>query len=284
MKHLYHAKNKYSPAEEKLRKLFGYDDASLMKEADEASREWKQEKEANPEKEKETEKEGMKQAESALLKIRLRGIEPDCEGKSEKEGKRGRHWMPGGFAINKKIFLIMTVTAILALSASMVSIATSRYQYGLYPMAGGQSMLVGRNTTTFVENGELDTAYDIAEQSLQIPILTLGYKPKGMKYKGLLIDDRQVVFEFDYYGKNIYLREFECQEKDEVYSIASDRTEYKKIHNQWLDADISISRNIMKSGEAEYHAGVVLDEAYYFIEGEMEEEEFERIVTDLVVR
>ena len=106
--------------------------------------------------------------------------------------------------------------------------------------------------------------------------MELGYIPLGMKFEQLTIERNQAIVKFEYNGKSIYFRQERLSSSDHevTQSFMSDRKEYKKIYNKWLDEEISIEKNELQDGLVEYSFDIAVEKNEYYLSGIMEENEF----------
>ena len=79
----------------------------------------------------------------------------------------------------------------------------------------------GRNYTSI---GELNEAYEIAGQKLDIKILRLGYIPKHMKFIEMNINENKAVFVFKYEGnKRIHFSQVQRTKETDRKSVGRER-------------------------------------------------------------
>ena len=125
-----------------------------------------------------------------------------------------------------------------------------------------------------------DEAYRVIEEELGIPVLKLGYRPEGMKFSKLVLEKDVAFLEFIYESKSICLMQGRgFNEKSD--SISSDRKEYIKVENNWLDRNIEIEKNLNVKNETEYSITFERDKNFYYLGGVLSEDEFKKIVEDL---
>lgn len=123
-------------------------------------------------------------------------------------------------------------------------------------------------------------AYRIIEEKLGIPVLKLGYKPDGMEFKRLILEDEFALIVFEYQGKKIHLIESSrFNENSDAFS--SDRKEYVEVENEWLNRNLQIEKNINTQNQSEYSLTFEQDKNFYYLEGSVAEEEFKQMVKDL---
>lgn len=123
-------------------------------------------------------------------------------------------------------------------------------------------------------------AYRIIEEKLGIPVLKLGYRPDGMKFSKLVLKENFAIIEFEYEGKRIHLMESRrFNENSDAFS--SDRKTYIDVENKWLDKVLTIEKNVSSEKQVEYSMTFEKDKNFYYLEGIIEENEFEKIVEEL---
>lgn len=136
----------------------------------------------------------------------------------------------------------------------------------------------GRNHTDI---GDLNEAYEIASQKLNIKILRLGYIPKQMKFIEMNINENKAVFVFSYEGdKRIHFSQVQ-RSKETSFNSSSD-TERKEVivHNKWVDQDACIREEEVDSQKG-YSAVITMDNDVYRLTGVIPEEEIKKIVENL---
>ena len=62
-------------------------------------------------------------------------------------------------------------------------------------------------------------------------------------------------------------------------NITSDRVDYKSVYNKWLDEDIVIEKGTEVD---EFSAMYEQDKQYYYVEGIMEEDEFIKMIEEMM--
>lgn len=125
-----------------------------------------------------------------------------------------------------------------------------------------------------------DEAYKVIGEKLGIPVLKLGYKPEGMKFKRLILEENFAFLEFEYNKKKIHLIE-SSRFNENSDALSSDRKEYIEVENEWLDRNLQIEKNINAQNQSEYSLTFEQDKNFYYLEGMLTEEEFKQVVRDL---
>lgn len=267
--------------EETARELFGYDDASLNAEMNEAERAWAAEKAANPEAAAKAQRDADEGFDKLMANIRKKGIQPVSEAEYEEEEKKNNQKTKRLGRKGKKVLVLAAVVCVMGLGTTMVVSARRGYEYKIYPVQeqSQQNKVIRRNSVRNVKTGRLETAYKDISENLDIRILALGHMPTGLDLKNVVVDEEHAVLEFEYDGKTIYFKEANIPLDFEISGlILSDRKELQPIHNEWLDKIVYLEENILEDGQIEYSVSIDIDNNYYYLSGMMEKEEFIKIV------
>ena len=67
------------------------------------------------------------------------------------------------------------------------------------------------------------------------------------------------------------------------FNTTSDRKIYGLIYNDYLKQELPIEMNRLENGKKEFNVQIVCQDAYYSVEGIMDEKEFKMIVENLQV-
>ncbi len=252
-----------------LQEAAGMDDESLLKEMEEAEREWEQEKALHPE-------EIQRVKQEARLRANL--IMAQAEAADKK--KQGIKWK----SVEAKQFVKVAVLTVViggVLAGGVSSIAKSEYQYRKYPGQKKGSVLLRNNVAAEFIDDKLDEAYKLVYQELDIPVLVLDYVPDGMLFRKIEVQKEHVVLKFDYKGQYIYLKEDKDKDENIIYVLDSDRDSHSGIYNGWIEKKIYIEENKLDNGNIEYSVGIEGEKAFYYFSGVMEKEEFIEVVRNL---
>lgn len=132
----------------------------------------------------------------------------------------------------------------------------------------------------YVEVDNEEEAYKIIGEKLGIPVLKIGYRPEGMKFKKLVLEKDFAILEFQYEGKRIHL--FEGQGWNETSAaFSSDRRNSFEVENEWMDQKILIEENLQTDSTAEYSIKLQKDNTHYYLDGDLDKKEIEMIAKDL---
>lgn len=69
---------------------------------------------------------------------------------------------------------------------------------------------------------------------------------------------------------------------DDTYARTSDCQMYTTVYNEWIGKEISVQRNKLSDNRFEYIAYLESGDTYYYIQGITPEEDFLKIVENLV--
>ncbi|RKJ04189.1 DUF4367 domain-containing protein [bacterium D16-54] len=267
-----------SRAEYLLQKMMGMDDASLLKEAAEAERQWEMEKKLHPEEADQIMKNAETDLELLMARLDAEGKKPVTRKQFERNRRRDRR---EGREYKKYKRLILAVVVGVLVVGSMSSVAKSGYRYTTNPKQGKGSALLRYNSNIESVNDELDVAYDYISKSLDIPVLKMDYIPKEMIFIEAEVEKGHAVIRFDYLGKSVYLKEDRFSEKRAISILESDRKAEIRTYNDWIEKEIFIEENKLKNGDIEYSTSIEDQDAFYYISGVMKREEFIKIVENL---
>lgn len=181
------------------------------------------------------------------------------------------------FGRRKRMLMVALVAAFVGmLGAKAVGGNSYFFQFNL--KSAGVILDNGRN---YLDVSNLDEAYELASQELNIKILRLGYIPKHMKFIELNINENKAVFVFSYEGdKRIHLSQVQ-RLKETSFNSSSD-TDRKDIvvHNKWIDQDVYIHEEEVDSQKG-YSIVITMDNGVYRLTGVISEEEIKKIVENL---
>ncbi len=267
-----------SRAEYLLQKMMGMDDASLLKEAAEAERQWEMEKKLHPEEADQIMKNAETDLELLMARLDAEGKKPVTRKQFERNRRRDRR---EGREYKKYKRLILAVVVGVLVVGSMSSVAKSGYRYTTNPKQGKGSALLRYNSNIESVNDELDVAYDYISKSLDIPVLKMDYIPKEMIFIEAEVEKGHAVIRFDYLGKSVYLKEDRFSEKRAISILESDRKAEIRTYNDWIEKEIFIEENKLKNGDIEYSTSIEDQDAFYYISGVMKRGEFIKIVENL---
>ena len=141
------------------------------------------------------------------------------------------------------------------------------------------------NEDNLIIDTELDVniAYQQIEDKFNMQVMELSYLPENMSFfkydikkrTGVLlfVKDNQTLF--FYQGKN---------DKTSSFSYISDMEEFQKVYNESLDKDILVYKELLENDAVELSAHIINGSQYYFLQGNIDEAEFSRIVQGIKYR
>lgn len=260
--------------EKKARELYGFDDASLLREIAEAERELVN----NPEEAGELKQDADLSFDLLMSRLDDEGKRPITvkEYERNKRKEERRKSAPAG---RKKKLVLVAAAAVLAIGASMGTVARQGYKYQFVQVPGKRNIVVRYNGVQTSIKSPLEEAYDRIDKELDIPVIALDYIPSNMLYSKISFLDRHAVIEFIYNDNYIYLAEGEYPlDMGVSAAMISDRKTICSVHNAWINKDIDIEENKLEEGLIEYSASIDEDQVSYRFCGIMDLKEFKDIV------
>jgi hypothetical protein len=274
--------DKLRQIENDYRELVGMDEASLLQEMEEAEREWEEEQKTHPEESKRQSQEADRDFEILMARIKAEEKRPVSIREYNHRIKWENRDVTGKRKNLKKAAVVAAVLGALMIGGGISSVARNGYKYMVYPGQKSENIEMRYNTEIEFIHDELDKAYDQVSQCLGIKGLMLHYMPDKMEFQGVKRADRYIILQFAYEGRYFYLREEKLLKNDVIGLIASDRQGCQTIYNEWIDENLQLEENELENGIIEYSVVLEKDEAYYYLCGVMEREEFIKIVENLV--
>ena len=144
-----------------------------------------------------------------------------------------------------------------------------------------QKGVVINNDKNFYYPGNLDEAYTQIGEKLGIQPLKMVYIPDGMKLTLLDIKEDRAVLAFDYGGKVIHFVQERMYDEASV-GINSDRSALdESIYNKWISKEFEIEEEKLDDGVSGYAATLTVESSRYRIIGQLEKQEFIKIIESL---
>ena len=180
------------------------------------------------------------------------------------------------FGRRKRMLMVALVAAFVGMLGAK-AVGGNSYFFSSREKDMGIVMNNGRNHRDI---GDLNEAYEIASQKLDIKILRLGYIPKHMKFIEMDINENKAVFVFRYEKVKVHV--FQIQRlKETSFDFNSDgKREGIDVYNKWFDKNVSIWEEIIDSQKG-YSAVLTIDDGVYYITGAIPEAEMKQIVENL---
>lgn len=182
------------------------------------------------------------------------------------------------FGRRKRMLMVALVAAFVGMLGAK-AVGEDSYFFHSREKDMGIVMNNGRNHTDI---GDLNEAYEIASQKLDIKILRLGYIPKHMKFIEMNMNENKAVFVFKYGDKSkIHFSQVERLKETSVNanSDTDDRMD-SVIYNRWVGESAYLKEEKMDSREG-YSATITIGEGLYRITGVIPEDEIKKIVENL---
>lgn len=177
-----------------------------------------------------------------------------------------------GFILIVAMFLLPRIDAI----------ATRRFSYEPSVRDGNTGTIIWDNQNDRITDvGSLEKAYLKIKEESDSPVLRLNYMPGGMILSSCDIKKEYIKLEFTYKTSRIYMFEY-ISSMDDTYARTSDCQMYTTVYNEWIGKEISVQRNKLSDNRFEYIAYLESGDTYYYIQGITPEEDFLKIVENLV--
>lgn len=209
-----------------------------------------------------------------------------------REDKRARVaevWESVKMVLQRPVKIAGVVVAGVILIAAMLvvpridAIATRRFSFDSRVRDGNTGTITWNNQddrTTDV--GSLEEAYAKIKAELNTAVLKFNYIPEGMRLSGFSIKRENARLEFTYRNNQVYIFEVVYSE-DNTYSRSTDCQDYTAVFNRWFEQEIPVQRNSLPDGRLEYIAYFEKNDMCYYIQGIMPEDDFLKIIENLVL-
>lgn len=266
--------------EELARELFGFDDETLLRELKEAEMELEQRKAEDPELEARIKAETAAGFEALMQRIHAENIKPVTEREYNERVKAEER----KFTRLRPVLKVMFVAAAILVALSGMGVVVSarkEFEYQYVKQGKIKNSTLWRSGDYNREDSSLEDAYEEIYNSLGIDVVILGYKPSKMKFKEVLIDKGHARIEFTYGDKSLYLKETKYPMDQLTEYVVSDRKQIGNVYNAWLNQELIVEENKIDDGFIEYSTEIEWNDAYYYIAGVIEKEEFVKILSSL---
>ncbi len=180
-----------------------------------------------------------------------------------------------------KVALIAAVLMAMVLGMGMTARARKRYTYVITEKNSGADILYEKGNTVGQED-LLEDAYQKIQEELGISVLRLTYIPKGMYFDRIEIDKNRAKLYFLYNNRWIYVIQ-QLRLEGSSFNTTSDRKSYGLVYNDYFKKELPIEMNKLADEKKEFNVQITCQDAYYSIEGIMDEKEFKMIVENLQV-
>lgn len=262
------------------KELYGYDNMTLQKEMDEAEAAWEQQKAADPEAELQSLETAQRNFKAITAKIKEQDLKPVSRNAYAKQQKERRRKI-----INRKLFLkIAAVAAVLYLllaGMAIEGVAFKKFCYRQEKVGTVKNKVVWNDEQYQVEAGCLEEAYQIIKEEIGIRVVKLGYRPEGLMFKGVFVDKGNARIMLGNGENVIYLRQTKYPVNNVSAGVVADQEHSIRVFNLALDCELLIQKNDLGNGQVEYWTDINFDEAYYYIVGIIDENEFIKMIEGL---
>lgn len=272
-----------------LREAFGYSDDQLLKQLDQANETFKDVNFTGAEdrlmkrflaRKAELEKETASQTpilvpqnESANIQIAEELPKKTVTVISEAEEKKKSEEKVIRFG-KKKVLATAALVAVIAGMLGGTAIGKKSY---FFRKSDEQAEILLDTAKNKSSTSELEEAYNNIRNTLNMPVLELGYYPDEMTFKDYEIYADGAQIRFLYQDDMVYI--VQSQKKGNASAIIeSDRSEKHKVFNKWSNKEIEYTVNQRDDGKKECGAVITQNNNYYYIFGEVQEEEFKKIL------
>lgn len=178
---------------------------------------------------------------------------------------------------------MVAAIAIFNLRPELDVMGKRNYTYVSRVREGDKTDIVWNNQEDYISyEGKLIEAYNEIHEKLGINVLKVNYLPKGFFLSGFNINGGQARLEFICNGNYFYVLQT-TYSKENSSNRFSDGQAYSEVFNDWLNMRIPIQKTLRTDGLYEYSSYFELENAYYYIQGVLEEEEFINIIKNITI-
>ena len=250
--------------QQKLQEAFGYTDEQLAAQLDQAAAEYAAHPELN-----------FTPPKGEFEKILAMAAQDETQETQDK--KEDGHKVIRLKKVMKPMILVATVGAILLGTGMM---ASGRRYYRFWGENRGKGEIVFNNVDAISEADSLEKAYKEIESQTGINAVEMFYVPEELNFVDLTIDRGTACISLEYNKKVIYFYQV-LKENANSIGYSSDRMLYKELFNRYLQKNIKIYKKIIDDKDIEFSAQYMNDNAFYYLVGIVEKQEFEKIVQNL---
>ena len=180
----------------------------------------------------------------------------------------------------KKVFLVAALVAVFVGALGVTAVGEKNYFFRGWK--GNVDDLIFNNDRNKVEMSQLEEAYIRINEELDITMVKLGYVPSNLVLRDLIISQNQAVLQFEYNGGKVYFVQGKKDKSSSVIVKSDRKRETKKVVNEWINQEIEIKENQLGKAETEYEAKFYYEDTYYLLSGKIPQEEFEKIVKNII--
>lgn len=180
----------------------------------------------------------------------------------------------------KKVFLVAALVAVFVGALGVTAVGEKNYFFRGWK--GNVDDLIFNNDKNKVEMSQLEEAYIRINEELDITMVKLGYVPSNLVLRDLIISQNRTVLQFEYNGGKVYFVQGKKDKSSSVIVKSDRKRETKKVVNEWINQKIEIKENQLGKTETEYEAKFYYEDTYYLLSGKIPQEEFEKIVKNII--
>lgn len=247
--------------QQKLQEAFGYTDEQLAAQLDQAAAEYAAHPELN-----------LTPPKGEFEKILAMAAQDETQDKKEDSHKVIR--------LKKAMKPMILVAAVGAILLGTGMMASGRRYYQFWGENRGKGEIVFNNVEAISEADSLEKAYEVIAERLGIQVIQLSYIPDGMEYEGVVVEQSAACIDLRYRNKKIYFHQI-TNENANSTGYNSDREPYREIYNRPLQKSIKIYKNVLEDNQIELNAYWTDGNAFYYLDGVIEEEIFDKIVKNM---
>jgi len=285
-----------------LQEAFGYSDEQLLKQLDHVNENFKDvsfagaeerlmkrfmERKAEMERKAveagpETTKSGAQAGEIPEITAETEECAPGEESKPEPlelEKKQGEKQNKKKIVRFGKKKALATVALVAVIAGMLGGTAIGKRNFTFRKLNESEPVLRIDTTKNKNKYAKVEEAYKTIEKQLDMPVLKIGYLPSKMKFMeyNIYYDEAQLKFQ---YGEKIVTFVQMKKEKGTSTHCESDRKISGSVHNEWLNLDITYSKNTVDN-ILEYETLVTINDKFYYLAGAIPEEEYIQIIKSL---
>lgn len=250
--------------DEKLKEAYGYSDEQLLAEFEAAERQLQESPELLDE---------LKPPDGEFEKIVARIDEIRGEEKAVAHKKI--------FRISKALRPIVAVALVgVLVMASAVGVAAKKSYDFKKRENGGANKIIWNNDDNLVKQGKIEDAYQAIQDKIGIDVIKLDYVPYNMNYAGVSLFDNRAMINLKDDDKYIHMIESKYADGGSS-GVYTDTELYGNVPNIWLEYDVPVKKNKLEDGTIEYTAKIVIDDTYYYLSANINEDIFVKIVEGL---
>lgn len=285
-----------------LQEAFGYSDEQLLKQLDHVNENFKDvsfagaeerlmkrfmERKAEMERKAveagpETTKSGAQAGEIPEITAEAEECAPGEESKPEPlelEKKQGEKQNKKKIVRFGKKKALATAALVAVIAGMLGGTAIGKRNFTFRKLNESEPVLRIDTTKNKNKYAKVEEAYKTIEKQLDMPVLKIGYLPSKMKFMeyNIYYDEAQLKFQ---YGEKIVTFVQMKKEKGTSTHCESDRKISGSVHNEWLNLDITYSKNTVDN-ILEYETLVTINDKFYYLAGAIPEEEYIQIIKSL---